>query len=49
MVGYLNQPGSLKQRSLGVGSWLFIWWLAMCISEIDIFEVDVSGCLGIKS
>ena len=45
MGTYQNQPGFLKQKSfserMGPGP-LSRGWLAMCLFEIDLFEVDVS-------
>lgn len=42
MISYSNQPASLDQRSVqGDSLVLFlIMWLAMCLLEIAIFEVD---------
>lgn len=45
MGTYQNQPGFLKQKSFSEGKGtdpLSRVWLAMCLFEIDLFEVDVS-------
>lgn len=45
MVTYQNQPGFLKQKSFSEGRGpgpLSRVWLAICLLEIDLFEVDVS-------
>lgn len=43
MINYGKPPRSLKQKSLNGESGLALYavvWLAMCLSEMAIFEVD---------